>query len=53
VTTTTQIFDYSKWTAQLPELSKKYQGASPYAHIVLENFLDPVVLRSASLNSTG
>jgi hypothetical protein len=44
VTTTTQIFDYSKWTAQLPELSKKYQSASPYPHIVLENFLDPGVL---------
>jgi len=45
VTTTTQTFDYDKWTRQLPELSKKYQSASPYPHIVLENFLDPGVLR--------
>ena len=44
-TTTTQVFDYSKWTAQLPELSKKYQSANPYPHIVLENFLDPEVLK--------
>jgi hypothetical protein len=43
-TTTTKIFDYSKWTAQLPELSKKYQSAFPYPHIVLENFLNPAVL---------
>jgi hypothetical protein len=44
VTTTTQIFDYSKWTSQLDELSKRYQKASPYPHIVLENFLNPEVL---------
>lgn len=42
--TQTQIFDYAKWTSQLPELSKKYQNASPYPHIVLENFLDPGIL---------
>ena len=29
----------------MPELSKKYQGANPYPHIVLENFLDPGVLK--------
>jgi len=28
----------------LPELSKKYQSADPYPHIVLENFLDPAIL---------
>lgn len=44
MTTTTQVFDYSKWTAQLPELAKNYQAASPYPHIVLENFLNPAVL---------
>lgn len=44
MTTTTQIFDYSKWTSQLDELSKRYQKASPYPHIVLENFLNPEVL---------
>jgi hypothetical protein len=42
--TQTQIFDYSKWNSRLPELSRQYQGASPYPHIVLENFLDPEVL---------
>jgi len=39
-----QIFDYDKWTTQLPELGKRYQSASPYPHIVLENFLNPAVL---------
>jgi hypothetical protein len=44
VQTTTQVFDYQAWNSRLPELSKKYQGASPYPHIVLENFLNPEVL---------
>jgi Rps23 Pro-64 3,4-dihydroxylase Tpa1-like proline 4-hydroxylase len=44
VQTATQIFDYPTWTSQLPELSKRYQTASPYAHIVLDNFLNPEVL---------
>lgn len=44
VQTATQIFDYAKWNSQLPELSNQYQTASPYAHIVLENFLNPEVL---------
>lgn len=39
--TRTQIFDYEAWNDKLPELSKQYQGASPYPHIVLENFLNP------------
>lgn len=38
--TSTQIFDYTKWNTELPELSKRYQSASPYPHIVLENFLN-------------
>jgi Rps23 Pro-64 3,4-dihydroxylase Tpa1-like proline 4-hydroxylase len=42
--TTTQIFDFAKWNSKLPELSKQYQTASPYAHIVLENFLNPEAL---------
>ncbi|WP_224016439.1 2OG-Fe(II) oxygenase [Ferruginibacter albus] len=46
--TTTQIFDYNKWTAQLGELSKRYQSADPYPHIVLENFLDPAVVEECS-----
>lgn len=44
ITTTAPIFDRDKWNSQLHELGKKYQGASPYPHIVLENFLDPEVL---------
>src|SRR3984885_6123668 len=42
--TQTQIFDYAEWTDRLPQLSRQYQSASPYPHIVLENFLDPEVL---------
>ncbi len=42
--TTTQIFDYTKWNTELAELSKQYQSASPYPHIVLENFLNPEAL---------
>jgi Rps23 Pro-64 3,4-dihydroxylase Tpa1-like proline 4-hydroxylase len=44
VQTTTQIFDYQKWNAQLPELSQQYQHNSPYPHIVLENFMEPAIL---------
>jgi Rps23 Pro-64 3,4-dihydroxylase Tpa1-like proline 4-hydroxylase len=44
VQTTTQIFDYQAWNSRLPELSRKYQGSSPYPHIVLENFLNPAIL---------
>jgi len=44
VQTTTQILDYAKWNSKLPELSKQYQTANPYAHIVLENFLNPEAL---------
>ncbi len=42
--TQAQIFDYASWNSRLPELSSRYQGARPYPHIVLENFLDPEVL---------
>jgi hypothetical protein len=57
VTSSTQIIDYNKWTDQLPELSQKYQGAHPYPHIVLQNFLDPEVLHECvtefnTLNAT-
>ncbi|MEP7233020.1 MAG: 2OG-Fe(II) oxygenase, partial [Ginsengibacter sp.] len=39
--TATQIFNYDKWNSELTELSKRYQTASPYPHIVLDNFLNP------------
>jgi hypothetical protein len=41
---TMQIFDFAKWNSKLPQLSKQYQSANPYAHIVMENFLNPVAL---------
>jgi hypothetical protein len=46
VETLTQIFDFSKWNSLLPELSLQYQTASPYPHIVLDNFLNPEVLEA-------
>ena len=42
--TITRIFDYDEWTSRLPDLSKSYQEASPYPHVVLENFLNPEAL---------
>jgi Rps23 Pro-64 3,4-dihydroxylase Tpa1-like proline 4-hydroxylase len=42
----TQIFDHMAWNDRLPELGKRYQSASPYPHIVLENFLDPEALNA-------
>jgi Rps23 Pro-64 3,4-dihydroxylase Tpa1-like proline 4-hydroxylase len=42
--TQTRIFDYTAWNDRLPELSRRYQSASPYPYIVLENFLDPDAL---------
>jgi len=44
VHTIINVFDYYKWNSQLPELSKQYQHADPYPHIVLENFLNAKVL---------
>jgi len=44
VHTILNVFDYYKWNSQLPELSKQYQHADPYPHIVLENFLNAKVL---------
>ncbi|MFI5186751.1 MAG: 2OG-Fe(II) oxygenase [Chitinophagales bacterium] len=38
------IFDYDRWNSKLPELSKEYQQAQPYPHIVLENFLNEEIL---------
>jgi hypothetical protein len=44
-TASRQIFDYGKWNDQLDKLRRKYRSAHPYPHIVLENFLDPELLR--------
>ena len=35
------IFDYTQWQGKLPQLSRQYGSASPYPHIVLDNFLQP------------
>lgn len=45
---TTAVFDYAKWNSQLDSLSKKYQAANPYPHIVLENFLNPDVVNECA-----
>ena len=41
---TSGVFDYAKWNLQLPNISKEYQEASPYPHIVLDNFINPEIL---------
>lgn len=40
----TKIVEYDRWNNQLASISKQYQQAHPYAHIVIDNFLDPVRL---------
>tara|TARA_Y100000768_G_C23841983_1_gene616634 strand:- start:54 stop:893 length:840 start_codon:yes stop_codon:yes gene_type:complete len=35
-----KIVDYSKWNNQLTQLKPEYQNASPYPHIMLEDFLE-------------
>ena len=42
--TAIQVFDYARWNGKLAELSRQYQTANPYPHIVLENFLQPEAL---------
>lgn len=44
VTTPTTVIDIESWNSQLPVISKQYQEADPYPHIVLENFLNPEML---------
>lgn len=41
-----RLFDFERWTAQLPELSARYQAGHPFPHIHLADFLEPAVLRS-------
>ncbi len=41
---TKQLFNYEYWNAQLPVISSEYQQASPYPHIVLEDFVNPAIL---------
>jgi len=39
-TAESSVFPFEKWLPQLSALSKKYQAASPFPHIVLEDFLN-------------
>lgn len=39
--------DFDKLEARLPELRERYVNASPFPHIVLEDFLDPEVAGAA------
>ncbi len=41
------VFPYLKWDAELASLSRSYQSAGPYPHIVLENFLAAEALHKA------
>ncbi|KAA2242561.1 2OG-Fe(II) oxygenase [Chitinophaga agrisoli] len=38
------VIDLNHWNSELPMLSRQYQEANPYPHIVLENFLNPAML---------
>lgn len=40
VQTGSAIFDFEKWTQSLPQNQTTYQGAAPYPHIQLDNFLE-------------
>ncbi len=44
LTTPATVIDLNHWNSELPMLSRQYQEASPYPHIVLENFLNPAQL---------
>lgn len=41
------IFDFEKWNSSLDTNKKKYQKASPYPHIVLDNFLENEAAKEA------
>ena len=38
-----RIFDYARWSAQLPALAEQYRKAKPFPHVHLQNFLEPEV----------
>lgn len=44
VSTPTTVIDIESWASQLPVISRQYQEAGPYPHIVLENFMNPAIL---------
>jgi len=41
------VFPYEKWTPSLGALKKNYQEASPFPHVMLDNFLDPATAAMA------
>src|SRR3990172_6553103 len=38
------IFNYDFWNSRLSALNEQYRSAGPFPHIVIDNFLDPVLL---------
>ncbi|MFN3346149.1 MAG: 2OG-Fe(II) oxygenase [Chloroherpetonaceae bacterium] len=42
-----QVFDYEKWTARLPVLKAQYASARPFAHIVLDDFINADFAKAA------
>jgi hypothetical protein len=40
------VIDHTYWNPLLGELKEKYKAAQPYPHIILENFLNPEVLKN-------
>ncbi len=42
------IFSYDAWSRNLPDLTQLYRYSVPYPHIVLDDFMNPSVLRSAA-----
>lgn len=40
VARTQQLFDYERWDASLPELSRQYRANHPCPHILLKDFID-------------
>ena len=44
IETSPSVVDLDAYKLRLPELSRRYQQTEPYPHIVIENFLDPVIL---------
>ena len=39
IATPASLFPYSKWSAELPELARRYRENAPYPHICFEDFL--------------
>ncbi|HUO56903.1 MAG TPA: 2OG-Fe(II) oxygenase [bacterium] len=42
-----ELFPYSRWNSQIPQLRPQYRSAKPYPHIVLKNLLEDEVAQKA------